>query len=261
MKRNSIRIASTSLIFAAALAFSGAPRAFAQQNTARLAPFANGESKGLSAGDIVAKMTEANRERADGLRGFQGTREYKIEYHGPLGDRSAGMIVNVTYKSPDDKEFTVVSHTGSKFLFDHVLKGLLSGEKEASTPQNQMKTALTAQNYDFSLVGTEHDSSAGDQYVLDVRPKTDYKYLYRGKIWVDAKDFAVTRIQAEPAKSPSFWVQRSDVNHVYEKVDGFWLPEQNRTESFIRFGGRALLSIDYHDYRIQDPPVLARNNN
>ena len=47
------------------------------------------------------------------------------------------------------------------------------------------------------------------QYVLNVIPRTDEKFLYRGKIWVDAKDFAVTRIEAEPAKEP-FHVGQED---------------------------------------------------
>ena len=88
------------------------------------------------------------------------------------------------------------------------------------------------------------------QYVVQVKPKIDNKFVYRGKIWVDAQDFAVTRIEAEPAKSPSFWVKKSEINHVYEKVDSFWLPAQNKTESWIRLGGHASLSIEYTGYKI-----------
>ena len=87
-------------------------------------------------------------------------------------------------------------------------------------------------------------------YVLNVTPKTDEKYLYRGRIWVDATDFAVVRIEAAPAKSPSIWVKKTEIKHRYQKVESFWLPAENRTESAIRFGGRALLSIEYNDYKI-----------
>jgi len=58
-------------------------------------------------------------------------------------------------------------------------------------------------------------------------------------------------------KTPSFWVKRSEVRHKYEKVEDFWLPEENRTESWIRFGGHALLSIDYANYKITDRLPLA----
>jgi len=37
---------------------------------------------------------------------------------------------------------------------------------------------------------------------LAVNPKRDDAYLYRGKVYVDSEDFAVTQIEAEPAKNP-----------------------------------------------------------
>jgi hypothetical protein len=212
------------------------------------------ESPTLTA--IVSRLERKNRQRLEALRAFEGTRNYRLEYQGPFGNREAAMTVSVSYKSPDDKRFSIVAQSGSKFLFDHVLKGLLDGETEAATDENQKKTALTTDNYDFSLLGTDQ-APTGRQYVIAVTPKTDYKYLYRGKIWIDASDYAVTRIEAEPSKSPSFWVKRSQVRHKYEKVEDFWLPEENRTESWIRLGGHALLSIDYENYKITDRLPLA----
>jgi hypothetical protein len=79
------------------------------------------------------------------------------------------------------------------------------------------------------------------------------KFLYRGRIWVDGSDFAVTRIEAEPAKSPSFWTKNTEIEHVYVKVNDFWLPQRNHSVSRIRLGGQAELTIDYTDYRITDP--------
>jgi hypothetical protein len=40
------------------------------------------------------------------------------------------------------------------------------------------------------------------------------------------------------------------VKHRYVKVNDFWLPAENRTESVIRLGGKATLSIEYKDYNI-----------
>ena len=81
-------------------------------------------------------------------------------------------------------------------------------------------------------------------------PKTRNKFLYRGKIWVDAKDFAVVRIEGEPGKNPSMWIKKTGIAHRYVKVDDFWLPAENHSESFIRLGGKATLSIEYQDYKI-----------
>lgn len=205
----------------------------------------------LTVDEVVSRLVERNREREEALRKFQGTRVYSVKYTGFFGRHEAAMTVSVSYVSPDNKQFTIVSESGSKFIVDHVLKGLLEGEKEAANPENKAQTALNTDNYNFALDAIEGPQDA-PQYVLDVKPKKDNKFLYRGKIWVDGKDFAVTRIQAEPAKSPSFWVKKSEVRHRYEKIEDFWLPAENKTDSWIRFGGHAELSIEYQDYKITD---------
>jgi hypothetical protein len=85
----------------------------------------------------------------------------------------------------------------------------------------------------------------GPCHVLSGEPLTKNKLLYRGRIWVDAKDFAVARIEAAPAQNPSFCTKQTRIEQVYAKVGDFWLPVSNRSNSLIRLGGRADFSIDY----------------
>jgi hypothetical protein len=205
----------------------------------------------LTVQEIVSRLEEKNLERAELLRGFEGTRLYRMRYRGFFGSHDAEMTVKLRYTSPDSRQFTLVSESGSKFVCDHVFKSLLDGEQEAMTPENRKRTALSAENYEFTLAGTE-GTQEDPRYVLNVVPKGDNKFLYRGKIWVDAKEFVVTRVEAEPAKSPSFWIKKSRISHSYEKVGDFWLPAADNTESWIRFGGRAQLWIEYKDYEITD---------
>jgi len=159
------------------------------------------------------------------------------------------MVVNVKYLSPGTKEFTIQSATGSKLIIDKVFKKLLEAEKEALDSEVQRRSALTDDNYRFTLIGYESGSS-GTTYVLNVEPRTKDKFLYRGRIWVDAEDFAVVRMEAEPAKNPSFWTKKAEIVQVYMKVSDFWLPAYNQSVSAIRLGGRAELTIDYKDYEI-----------
>lgn len=209
----------------------------------------------LTAEEIVRRLEEKNAERLAALHKFQSTRVYRLQYHGFFGTRQAEAVVTFNYVSPDGREFQVISQSGSKFIIDHVIKGLIDGERESATEENRRRTALNARNYNFTLAA-EETARDPSQYVLHLNPKNDNKFLYRGKIWVDARDFAVTRIEAEPAKSPSFWVKRSDVHHRYEKVGNFWLPAENETDSWIRLGGHALLSIEYKDYKITEAAPL-----
>jgi hypothetical protein len=159
----------------------------------------------------------------------------------------------VSYKAHDTKEatkeFTIRSESGSKLVIERVFKRMLQSEKEAATEENQRGVALNHNNYNFSLVGQEI-TPGGSVYILSVEPRTQNKLLYRGRIWVDAADFAVTRIEGEPAKNPSFWTKETKIEQVYTKVGDFWLPQSNRSTSMIRLGGRASFTIDYRNYQI-----------
>ena len=105
--------------------------------------------------------------------------------------------------------------------------------------ENRARVALNSSNYDFS--GFEHqDASDGCSYTLNVEPKIPSKLLYRGRIWVDGRDFAVCRIEAEPAKNPSFWIKKTEIHHSYLKVGDFWLPAENQSVSMVRRRPRRL---------------------
>ena len=203
----------------------------------------------LSGDQVVENLIAMNLKRAHALHSYQGTRHYHLEYHGFSHTRSAEMVVDLKYRSPGTKEFTIRSSTGSELIIGKVFKKLIQAEQEALGVEAQKRTALNMDNYDFSLVGYERTPS-GSMYVLSVKPRTKDKFLYRGRIWVNAMDFAVTRLEAEPAKNPSFWTKNSEIEEAYTKVSDFWLPERNHSVTAIRFGGRAELTIQYKNYQI-----------
>lgn len=202
----------------------------------------------LSVTAIVEKIMTANARRSAALRAFQGKRWYNLEYHGLFGGRDASMEVLATYTAPDQHNFSVLSQSGSKLLLNRVLLKLLDSEKEAF--QNHKQVELSPENYKFTLVGTEKIPEGDTCYVLTVKPRKENKFLYAGKIWVDAKDFGVVRMQGEPAKAPSFWVRDTQIDSNWEKVDGFWFIAHNQSVSHIRLGGVATLTIDYGEYQI-----------
>ena len=205
----------------------------------------------LSVEQVVNNLIRKDDERARALRHYESIRVYRLSYRGFPGDRDAEMTVAATYDSPSTKSFKVISQTGSKLIVDRVFKRLLDSEKEAAEPAMHARTLLNRDNYDIALIGYE-SSDKGSQYVLAVYPKARSKYVYRGKVWVDGTDFAVTRIDAEPAQNPSFWTKKSEIHHEYMKVQDFWLPRRNESVSYIRLGGRATLTIEYNNYRVID---------
>src|SRR6202158_3220238 len=203
----------------------------------------------LSVDQVVSNLVRKDQERAQALRHYESIRVYRLSYRGFPGDRDAEMTVAAAYDNPSTKSFKVMSQTGSKLIIDRVFKRLLESEKEAAEPDMHARTLLNGDNYDIAMIGFE-SSDKGGKYVLAVYPKTKSKYLYRGKVWVDGTDFAVTRIDAEPAQNPSFWTKKSEIHHEYVKVQDFWLPRRNESVSYIRLGGRATLTIEYENYRV-----------
>jgi hypothetical protein len=203
----------------------------------------------LSPDEVVDNLVRKNQERSHALLRADATRVYHLTYRGFPGDREAEMTVEATFEQPHEKTFKVLSQSGSKMISERVFKKLLESEKEAADPKVSAQTQLSRENYDFQFAGFE-PSESGGQYLFNVVPKSKSKYVYHGKIWVDGTDFAVTRIEAEPAQNPSFWTKKSEIHHEYQKVQGFWLPVRNESVSFVRLGGRATLTIEYTNYRI-----------
>lgn len=208
---------------------------------------AQGVANVPSVDEIVSRMMARNAERSARCQSYRNHRDYHVAYHGFLGSKEADMQVEMSFAAPSTKTFRIVSTSGSKVLVDRVLKKLLESEQEAS--EEQSRTALTPANYRFEFEGTD---SSGDRtlFVLRVKPKVDSKFLYRGKIWVDSQDYAVTRIDAEPSKNPSFWIKNTEIHQTYKKVGEFWFPSENRSETRVRLGGVSKLTITYSDYDV-----------
>jgi hypothetical protein len=200
----------------------------------------------LTSEQVVQHLMEKNQERAQTLQHYVGKRSYRLEYRGFPTSVEATMEVQVNFDAPATKRFTIVSATGSKMIQNRVFRRLLESEQQAGDSDNRKHTELGPDNYVFTLAGVE-----GTNYVLNVEPKVESRFLYRGKIWVDTHDFAVTRIEAQPARNPSFWTTKSMIHHTYQKVDsGFYLPKENKTVTSVRLGGVATLTIDYQSYEV-----------
>ena len=159
------------------------------------------------------------------------------------------MVVRTDYQAPNKKEFTIVSESGSGTVRDRVFKKLLEAEQESMREENQQRSAITPENYTFQL--SDYEKTDTDEfYVLDAQPRSKNKFLFRGHIWVNAKDFAITRVEGEPAVNPSWWTVKTDFKRRYQKIGDFWLPESNESETKVRVFGTAVLSIEYRDYQI-----------
>jgi hypothetical protein len=215
---------------------------------------ANASASPMTLMQVVDNLVARNEARARNLKSYEGDRIYTVRYQGFPKDLEARIVVSMQYEAPGTKEFKVISQSGPNLLVDKVLKRLLKTETDAQQKYTREAVNLDRQNYKFSDLEYEPEAD-GCSYVLSVEPKKSNKYLYRGKIRVNDQDFAVCEIQAEPAENPSFWIKSTNIQETYEKVGDFWLPKENKSESKMRFGGSATLTIDYNNYKVQAQPL------
>jgi hypothetical protein len=222
-------------------------QSFASRTAEEAAPSAYAAPLGLTGDDIIAKMLERNRLRSAQLQRYSAVRTYEIR--NLEGKLAAQAVVRVDYEAPDKKTFNKSSEKGSGIVRHLVFDRLIQSESETSAGREHHDSAITSANYTFVLAG-EEEVGPYHCFILEATPKRKDKYLFEGKIWIDAGDFAVVKIAGHPTKKPSFWINRVDFVRQYQRIDGFWLPYRDETSVEVKIYGRRTFTVDHQQYVI-----------
>ena len=209
-----------------------------------------------TADEIIARMIARDSERQAELHGYTAYRRYVLENRNH--HKEAEMLVRMTCREDSSKQFEVLSEDGWGGARKHVFPRLLEVESEASRPDLRERSRIAPDNYTFESAGTE-DVRGRLAYVISIEPKTSNKYLARGRIWVDADEYAIVRVEGEPAKNPSFWFKSVHFVHEYEKNGPFWFPVSDRSVTDVRIFGTTEMNIKYFDY-VPNGPTRGSNS-
>ena len=193
----------------------------------------------LTADEVIARVVAMNETRGKALESYSSLRSYHLECH-CLVPKKADMVVRADYRSPNKKDFAIVSESGSGTVRDKVFKRLLEAELESMRDANQQLSAVTPDNYTFTLL-EYHKNDKDEFYVLDAWPRAKNKFLFRGRIWVEGKDFAITRVKGEPAVNPSWWTRKTDFTRTYQKSATFGCPTRMIVLPMCAFSGSRCL--------------------
>jgi len=208
-----------------------------------------------SASQILDRMMQADSARLAALAGYSGMRHYRFE--NKKYNKRAEMTVRMSCGGDGVKKFEVVEETGSGFVRNHIIRKMIEAEEESSQKGERKESRIIPENYEFHLLGKEV-SEGRDSYVLEISPKKPTKFTIRGRIWVDAEDFAIARIEGEPAKNPSFWIRSVKVEQRYGRNDHFWLPARNHSVAQARVFGTTEVVIEYSGYKTNVRDAQAR---
>jgi hypothetical protein len=217
------------------------PRCCAQNGSLQPSPNAP------DAAGIVRAIEQHDQSQTKALESYHAIRHYEIVYRNLFKNVTARMDVELQYDASSGKNFRIISQSGSHALCEKVFNRAMDSEKEAF--KDHGAHALSHDNYTFQLLGSEMRNGRLS-YVLQVNPISTSPYLFRGRIWVDAADYAVSGMEVQPAKNPSFWISQTLIHQTNTQIDGFWLPQQVQSETKVRIGGKAVMTISYGPYQL-----------
>ena len=200
----------------------------------------------LSLDAITARMAQVDEQKHATMPDFSVMRKYVLRNSRMKKD--AEMLVRVTFSKAQGKTFQVIEANGVEGISKKVFQNLMDGEKEASKTDNLTRGSIKPQNYSFELLGT--DVLAGRScYVLGIHPKAKTKFVFNGKVWVDAEDFAVAKLEGHPAANISFWVGKPLITQTWRKTGEFWMAASNCTRSESRILGSSELTVQNTGYQ------------
>ena len=216
-----------------------------RKNSAEIATPLEPLRPGVAEKQLFAELDAHNERRKSALQDYTVDRTYQVvDLKGKVHAEEAGRM---EFRAPDQKSFVTTSENGSGIIRRMALKPLISSEIETAAGKQHHDSAISPANYSLDLLG-EQQVGPYHCFVAQAVPKRSDKYLFEGKLWIDAEDYAVVRIEGHPAKKLSFWIERADFVRQYQKIDQFWLPKKDETFVQVRIYGKKVLTIEHQNY-------------
>lgn len=203
----------------------------------------------------IEKITHSLTERSDGPAEYWATRRYLLEnkrFH-----QKAEMVVRVHHRDGEGKQFEILQRTGSPMLQRRVLDKVIEAERELSVPDREAEILITPRNYEFRLAGKEV-LDGRLCHVLEIKPRRKGKYWLQGRVWLDAADHSLVRLEGRPTAGFSMWIGRPEIVQQFRLIDGHWLVARSDSQSDSGLFGTSVLTVEHYDYRLMGT-ALARN--
>jgi hypothetical protein len=199
---------------------------------------------------VIRGVDGSVKNRIDRISRYTVTEHYQV-FRGKSDKPTAEMLVQTLYRKESGKSYTVLSQDGSSLWRNQVLGTLLDNEKKMSQPGNVETALINSANYEMKLEAAPEENLGGRNcLVIDITPRRSSEYLFKGKLWVDAHDFAIVQLRGTAAKSSFFLAKAADVSRQYAEIDGLPMATHAEAVSGSALLGETIVKIDYSDYKI-----------
>lgn len=203
---------------------------------------------------IIQKMQQAQVASRDNVRPYVVTRDYQFFQGSEKPQPDSEVTADVSYFPPDTKEFSILNSKGNG-RGERVVRKVLEHEQQMAS--SWQESAITDENYKFSLLG-EETLDGRRCFVIGLEPRRDSKELLKGRAWVDSQNYRIHRVVGEPSKNPSWWIKKLQVTLSFGNVQGMWLQTVSHADAEVRMFGHHVLAARDVSYRTGDVSASAR---
>ena len=203
---------------------------------------------------IIQGVDASVKNRMDRIADYTVTEHYMV-FRGKDEQPAAEMLVQTVYRKESGKSYTILSQNGSPLWRNEVLGTLLDNEKKMSQPGNIKTALINSSNYEMKLDADAFAKLNGrDCLVLEITPRRSSEYLFKGRLWVDAHDFAIVQLTGTASKSAFFLAKAADVSRQYTEIEGLPMATHAQAVSGSALLGQTVVKVDYSNYRIDLNP-------
>jgi hypothetical protein len=203
--------------------------------------------------DIIHGIDDAVARRTNAISTYTVQEQYTLYRNGDTTP-AAEETIQTVYTRAVGKEYTPTAQSGSAFLRGAVIDKVLAGEKDVNLAANREGALITSKNYDLQPQPGVVELNGHTCIFVTLKPLRKSPHLFTGKMWIDASDYTVVRLEGTPSQSPSVFAGQTTVARDYIKIDGFSMATHAEARSHTFLFGDTLLKIDYTNYKIQRDP-------
>jgi hypothetical protein len=212
---------------------------------------ADDDSRGA---EVLAKYFTAVAAQRDALKGT--TANVTLEGSLPRLKKQGRMDVLRRVSRLGEITYKMLGFTGDNTIKKEVIGQYLTAETQTKT--DPASISITLDNYNFKYKGMHDKSEVGMRvHIFELKPRQKRLGLFKGELWVDPETSLPVRESGQLVKNPSIFLKKVQFIRDYQISEGVARPLRIESTVDTRIAGKALLAINFANYRPDESDAAA----